>query len=187
MPVKEYWPWLALGGAAALLFTARKATAATDSQEAREALARVVIAEAGDIQGPCPEWAAIMQVVLNRVRSRRYPSNVMDVVTDSSWNSSQRYQELLANAHTSSRWDQALEQADRVLNGIERDRVGPRLHECHRGAACSPEGTPIFNDRGQHKWTCYNGHVRALWSLPQAHPDSTAEYEPIYVGRIVVS
>lgn len=185
--ISKYLPYIVVGGAIALLMTIKKTTSDISREDTRKWLARVVIAEAGDIEGPCSEWAAIMQIVLNRVRSSQYPSTVKNVVRDRSWNLSDRYQELIRNAHNSPRWENALLQADRVLSGEERNLVGQRLHECHKGGSCSPDGTKRYNDRRQHKWTCYQGHWMARWALPLSHPDSTAQYEPIQIGRVIVS
>ena len=78
------WTGAIIGGAIALLVTREVMARRKPDYTEAEWLARLIILEAGNI-GASDEWAAIMQVALNRVTSPRYGDDLRSVVATTKW------------------------------------------------------------------------------------------------------
>lgn len=131
-----------------------------------EALAAVVIAEAGDID-PGPEWAGIMQVAQNRARA--WGATLDDVIRSRVegrpvWNNARAFLRMLDNAPQSPRYRRAMLFAAAQLMGAHRNLIGARKNFCHPGSmGALPSWAVSSSDGGK------------------------ASYEPLRIGRALFS
>jgi len=191
------WTGAIIGGAIALLVTREVMARRKPDYTEAEWLARLIILEAGNI-GASDEWAAIMQVALNRVTSPRYGDDLRSVVATTKWpgggSRGRAWVEAVqaeggvgyrsAHGHPAPpdhrRYVEALEFAELVLSGGVSNRIGERTHFYHpRGMArCVADLEGQWNLSGSRM--CIDGRWVPKWGIEQF-----AEFEPIRVGRAV--
>lgn len=191
------WWGLAIGAVLVLALMNSPAEAAISPDNSPEWLARVVLLEAGDI-GPGDEWAAIMQVGINRRAKPSYGDTLRSVVATTEWPGGgargrafveavqapggqgyrSEYGHIAPPDHP--RWRDALAMSVEVLRGYRHNIIGDRTHffhpggmpRCDRDGEWNPERTRI----------CHDGRWWPVWAA-----SGFSEFPPIRVGRAVFS